>query len=352
MRIFGFCAALLSSLLLGSPAATATVSDPASWSNRELVAQTIFMCSSGGGLNGFKDQIKAGLGGIALVGAATTSSIKESISSLKQLSPNGVEFVVASDEEGGAVQRLKKAIYPLPSALEMGKWSDAKLEDTAFEYGKRMKSLGVDFAFSPVADLSVPGFFIANNGRSFSSNPDVVAKKAIAWAKGLLMAGVIPTVKHWPGHGAVGDTHSFARKTAKLQTLEAKDLIPFNRVIDSGVKLVMVGHLMTEGLTEPHTPASRSPQALAYLRAQIGDTGVIITDSLSMGGATAGLKGKTVEATIRSLRAGADIALVCSGPKDLISQVTKAMSQRRLSRAEMLAKARRILLLKSTLTSN
>jgi len=307
------------------------------------------MCSSGTGLTSYKDQVKAGLGGIALVGNGATSSIKQSITELSELSPNGVGLVIASDEEGGGIQRLRKAIYSLPSASQMGKWSDSKVSDTAYKYGKRMKALGVDIAFSPVADISVPGYFIANNGRSFSSDPEVVGRKASAWASGLSKAGVIPTVKHWPGHGAVGDTHSFARKAAKLSVLEAKELVPFNRVINSGVKLVMVGHLMSEGLTEPHTPASRSPKALAYLREQIGETGVIVTDSLSMGGATAGLKGKSVEATVRSLKAGADIALVCTGAKDIISKVTKYMDSGVLDRAQMLAKVRRILLLKSEL---
>jgi beta-N-acetylhexosaminidase len=231
----------------------------------------------------------------------------------------------------------------------MGKWSHSKVQDTAYKYGKRMKALGVDIAFSPVADLAVPGYFIAINGRSFGSDPLVVGNKASAWAAGLSKAGVIPTLKHWPGHGGVGDTHKFARKTAKLSVLEAKDLIPFNKAIDNGVKVVMVGHLMSEGLTEPHTPASRSAKALAYLRQEIGETGVIITDSLSMGGATAGLKGKSVEAAVRSLKAGVDIALVCSGPRDIISQVTKALDSGVLDRAAMLAKVRRILLLKSEL---
>jgi beta-N-acetylhexosaminidase len=343
-----FLLVALSGLVISSPAQSA-VKDPASWSNKQLVAQTIFLCSSGAGLNSYSDQVRAGLGGIALVGNGTTSQIKKDITALRKLSSNGVNVAIASDEEGGAVQRLKKAIYPLSSAQVMGTWSDSKLSDTAYQYGLRMKQLGVDIAFSPVADLAVPGFFIANNQRAFGSTASKVSSKVIAWASGLKRAGVEPTVKHWPGHGGVGDTHKYARSTASLGALESKDMIPFNAAFSSGVKLVMVGHLMVPGLTEPHTPASRSVAALTYLRNQIGADGVIVTDSLSMGGPTAGLPGKSVEAVIRSLKAGADIALVCSAPKNIISQVSAAVDKGRLERSLILDKVRRILALKSSL---
>ena len=260
--------------------------NPETWTNRALVAQTIFTCSSAGSLYSQKAKVASGLGGLALVGTGTTARIGKQIRAIKKYSPNGVGLVVASDEEGGWVQRLRHAIYPLPSATTMGTWSDAKITRTALAYGKRMKKLGVDIAFSPVADLNVPGYFIEKNRRGFGSDPKTAGRKATAWAKGLIAAGVVPTVKHWPGHGSAGDTHAAPSLLVKIETLKSRDLLPFTYSFEHGVRMAMVGHLMVPGLTELRTPTSRSPKALALLREQIGPDGIIITDSLSMGGAT------------------------------------------------------------------
>jgi beta-N-acetylhexosaminidase len=212
-----------------------------------------------------------------------------------------------------------------------------------------MKALGVDIAFSPVADLNVPGFFIAENRRGFSTDPETAGKKATAWAMGLADAGVIPTVKHWPGHGSSGDTHARPSTLAAIEKLQEKDLIPFKYAFEHGVKVAMVGHLLVPGLTEDKTPTSRSPKALALLREQIGEDGIIVTDSLSMGGATKGLHKDIAEAAIRSLEAGVDIALVCTGPRNLLSRVTEAVDSGRLTRESLLQKVRRILKLKTKL---
>lgn len=324
-------------------------SDPSHWTNRQIAAQTLFTCSSAPSLWAHKQDVKDGLGGIALVGTGAAPNLKSKITSLRKYSPNGVRLVIASDEEGGWVQRLRSAIYTLPSATTMGTWTDAKIRKTAKEYGTHMKALGVDIAFSPVADLNVPGFFIAQNRRGFSSNPAVAGKKALAWALGLQDAGVVATAKHWPGHGSSGDTHARPSTLANIDKLQEQDLVPFKFLFQNGVKLAMVGHLLVPGLTEDKTPTSRSPKALALLRAQIGNDGIIVTDSLSMGGATKGLHKDIAEAAIRSLEAGVDIALVCTGPKNLISRVTAALDSGRLNRDEMLKKVRRILNLKRKL---
>ena len=323
--------------------------NPENWSNRQLAAQTIFTCSSAPSLGYHKKDVADGLGGIALVGSGASPNLKSQVERLRKLSPNGVGLVIASDEEGGWVQRLRRAIYTLPSATTMGAWSDAKIRATAKAYGLRMKALGVDIAFSPVADLNVPGFFIAENRRGFSSNPEVAGKKATAWAAGLSEAGVIPTVKHWPGHGSSGDTHARPSTLSELAKLQKKDLLPFKYAFEHGVNVAMVGHLLVPGLTEEKTPTSRSPKALALLREQLGPDGVIVTDSLSMGGATKGLHKDIAEAAIRSLEAGVDIALVCTGPKNLLTRVTEAVNSGRLTRDALLQKVRRILKLKQKL---
>jgi beta-N-acetylhexosaminidase len=325
-------------------------SNPANWTDEALAAQTIFVCASAPNLRNKASDVRKGLGGIALVGNGASPKLKSQIKYLKSKALNGILPVIASDEEGGDVQRLRRAIYTLPSAATMGTWSDAKIRKTAFAYGKRMKALGVDIAFSPVADLSVPGFFINRARRSFGANPDVVSKKVTAWADGLKDADVLPVVKHWPGHGRAADTHAVPGKVRSLTKLAAADLIPFNHAFEQGVTAVMVGHLLVPGLTEPNTPTSRSKAALELLRSQAGPESLIVTDSLSMGGATKWIPKRSIaEAAIRSLEAGVDVALVCTGPRNLIEKVTAAVTSGRLSRPSMIAKVKRILAYKKQL---
>lgn len=324
-------------------------SNPRTWSDAALAAQTIFVCSSAGSLKYKLTDVRKGLGGIALVGTGATTNIRSQIQYIKSKALRGITPVIASDEEGGDVQRLRRAIYTLPSAATMGTWSDAKVRKTAFAFGKRMKSLGVDIAFSPVADLSINGFFIDRSRRSFGLKPSVVSRKVVAWADGLKDADVLPVVKHWPGHGHAADTHAVPGKVPSLSKLIASDLVPFNYAFERGVTAVMVGHLMVPGLTEPNTPTSRSKAGLELLRSQVGPEGLIITDSLSMGGATKGVKGNISEAAIRSLEAGVDVALVCTGPKNLIAKVTAAVTSGRLPREQMISKVERILAYKRQL---
>jgi beta-N-acetylhexosaminidase len=353
----GLVSALIVAISLGgSPANAIVVADPvpdytnpANWTDEALAAQTIFVCSSSGSLKYKLNDVKRGLGGIALVGNSAPKSIKSQIKYIKSKALHGITPVIASDEEGGDVQRLRHAIYRLPSAATMGTWSDSKIRKTAFAYGKKMKALGVDIAFSPVADLSVPGYFISRARRSFGSKPNVVSRKVVAWADGLKDADILPVVKHWPGHGHSADTHAVPGKVPALAKLITSDLVPFNYSFEHGVTAAMVGHLLVPGLTEPNTPTSRSKAALALLRSQIGPDGLIITDSLSMGGATKGVKRNIAEAAIRSLEAGVDVALVCTGPRNLITKVTAAVTSGRLSRAFMIEKVKRILAYKRSL---
>lgn len=344
---FTFSAVPSQAIILKEP--VPDYSNPRTWSDEALAAQTIFVCSSAGSLKYKLTDVRKGLGGIALVGAGVTTNIRAQIRYIKSKALRGITPVIASDEEGGDVQRLRRAIYTLPSAATMGTWSDAKLRKTAFAYGKRMKSLGVDIAFSPVADLSINGFFIDRSRRSFGLKPSVVSRKVVAWADGLKDADVLPVVKHWPGHGHAADTHAVPGRVPALSKLIDSDLVPFNYAFERGVTAVMVGHLLVPGLTEPNTPTSRSRLALDLLRTQIGPEGLIITDSLSMGGATKGVRGNISEAAIRSLEAGVDVALVCTGPKNLIAKVTAAVTSGRLPREQMISKVERILAYKRQL---
>jgi beta-N-acetylhexosaminidase len=317
--------------------------DPTTWTNRQLVAQTIFQCASVSNIGALSQAVRKGLGGVVLLGGVAPNNLARQITTLVARSGDRVPPLIASDEEGGAVQRLANVIYPLRSAETMGTWSESDVNRTAAKYGKAMKKLGVDMALSPVADLNSPGRFIGSQSRSFSSTPSGAARSAIAWATGLESVGVAPVIKHWPGHGRATDTHYSPGIIPAYGQLKDSDLVPFDRAIAAGFTAVMVGHLQSKGLTERGVPATRSPKALAILRNQIGPDGLIMTDALEMEAALVGVNHRLVEVVRASLDAGADIALICSNPPDIVKRVVSQISQDGLTRDELIAKVVRIL---------
>lgn len=317
--------------------------DPTTWTDRQLVAQTIFTCVPVSNIAGASRSVRQGIGGVVFLGGVAPANLKQQISKLSAQAEGKVAPLIASDEEGGAVQRLAGVIYPLRSAVVMGTWTDAEVTKTASKYGKAMKRLGVDMAFSPVADLDIDGNFISDQSRAFSASPAGAARSAIAWATGLEAAGVAPVIKHWPGHGRATDTHRAPGFIPPLGKLRKSDLIPFDRSIEAGFTAVMVGHLESKGLTERGVPASRSPGALAALREQIGPDGLIITDSLSMEASLVGVGHRPAAAVLKSLEAGVDVALICSGPANLVDRILPRLSPERLSREDLIAKVTRIL---------
>ena len=317
--------------------------DPTTWTDRQLVAQTIFQCAAVSNIGALSQAVRKGLGGVVLLGGVAPNNFAQQITKLVERSGDHVAPLIASDEEGGAVQRLADVIYPLQSAETMGTWSESEVTRTAAKYGKAMKELGVDMALSPVADLNSPGHFIGSQSRAFSSTPSGAARSAIAWATGLESVGVAPVIKHWPGHGRATDTHYSPGIIPAYDQLQKSDLVPFDRAIAAGFTAVMVGHLESKGLTERGVPASRSPKALAILRDHIGPDGLIITDSLSMNAALVGVNHRPGEAVLASLDAGVDVALICSGPSDIVERVVTRISPDGLTRDDLIDKVNRIL---------
>jgi len=322
-------------------------SELAGWSNRRLAAQLVFCSVPATNPSAGRRFARMGVGGIVILGGGARSSIGSDLAAVLKAAPHGVQPFIASDEEGGQVQRLRDVVYPLPSARVQGGWSASKTRATAKDYGARLRKLHVSVVFGPVADLDVPGRYMSSLDRCFSSKPKVVGTHVVAWVTGLRASRVLSTVKHWPGHGWATDTHSGAARVPSLSVLRREDMVPFEQAFDVNVPLVMVGHLRSKGLTGDETPASLSRQALTYLRGRTGDTTVIITDSLSMAATTKALGIKLPAAAVQALKAGADLALFATGdPGPVIDAVTAAIRSGRIPRAEAEAKVLRVLELK------
>lgn len=337
-----------------TPPASAPVAhdpgDPSTWPARQLAAQLVFSCVQSRSLGTAVEHARMGLGGVVVMGRPTDrAGLTAGLARARAAAPHGIAPLVASDEEGGRVQRLRGLLGPLPTAAEMGRWPDARISSTAQRYGAGMRALGFQLALSPVADLATPGGYLARDGRAFSADPRRVAGAAVSWSRGLQASGVLSAVKHWPGHGHAPDSHTSAPAAPPLATLEARDLVPFDAVMKSGASLVMVGHLRSAGLTEPGLPATLSPRALRVLRQRAGPRTVLLTDSVSMAASSGAIGLTPAQAAVRSLQAGADWVMTCGNALGAVNSVQAALDTGALPRARAEASARRILAVKQGL---
>lgn len=229
-------------------------------------------------------------------------------------SVSSLPLMVTIDEEGGRVSRVADLLGSAPSARKVAATlTEEQTYRMALERGRGLKELGVTVNFAPDVDVSSQPDDSVIGDRSFSDDPAVVARYADAYARGMRDAGILPVIKHFPGHGsASGDSHTGAVTTAPLAQLQGRDLVPYRSLVTTGVG-VMLGHLEVPGLTSPGVPASISPDAVALLRGGAGYeappfTGPLFTDDLS------GMKAITdrydiARAVEAALEAGVDVAL-------------------------------------------
>ena len=348
--------AVVTAALLGLPVPAAPAhaagpspssSGPASWPPRRLAAQLVLAGIDMSRLDRAVDWSARGVGGIVLFGSPPAHLRRQlrAVRTAGRITP-----LVASDEEGGLVQRLADKIYPLPSARWMGAhWRPRHVRRVAADYGAQMRRLGVTMDLAPVADLLVPGHFIADEQRAFARRPAKVARFVNAWQRGMRDAAVLPTLKHWPGHGSADDTHAGLGQTPPWSVMKTRDVVPFDAALAAHAPVVMVGHLVVPGLTEDdHTPASLSRNALRKLRARAGDATLIVTDSLVMGAIRTSLGLTQPQAAVRALRSGADMALVQdTGLHRVVAEITHAIRDGRYARSHAVASVERILAAKA-----
>jgi beta-N-acetylhexosaminidase len=212
------------------------------------------------------------------------------------------------------VERLTSLIGDAPSARVLAQTQTAEqVYQLALDRGQKMRGLGITIDFAPVVDVTDAPDDTVIGDRSFSGDPAKVTEYAGAFARGLRDAGLLPVLKHFPGHGhGSGDSHTAgAVTTPPLDALMGNDLVPYRTLTTEAPVAVMVGHLEVPGLTGP-TPARRSAAAVGLLRSGgdggPGFDGPVFSDDLSSMAAIADRYG-VAEAVLRSLQAGTDVAL-------------------------------------------
>lgn len=224
------------------------------------------------------------------------------------------------DEEGGRVTRMPAELAKVPSAEKVGKSGKPELAlQIGTALGEGLSAFGLNMNFAPVLDVnSNPGNPIIGN-RSYHSNAERVGTMGIQMMKGLQSSQVVPVVKHFPGHGDTSvDSHiGLPVVNHDLNRLRSLELKPFAEAIHSGADAVMVAHILLPKL-DPEAPATFSkPVITELLRQELGFTGVVITDDLTMG---AIIKHYDIgQAAVRSVEAGSDILLVGHGFDEAVS---------------------------------
>jgi beta-N-acetylhexosaminidase len=236
---------------------------------------------------------------------------------------------VLVDQEGGRVQRLGPPHWPrYPAGAAYGRLYDRDPPGglAAARLGGRLvaadlAAVGIDVDCWPLADVPVAGADEVIGDRAYGSDPDKVAAIAGAIAEGLREGGVLPVVKHIPGHGrALADSHhALPVVTADRPTLEATDFRAFRPL--AGLPLAMTAHVVFTAI-DPVTPATTSVTMVReVIRGLIGFDGVLMTDDISMQALTGALGGRSRAA----IEAGCDIVLHCNGSLDEMRAVAAAV---------------------------
>ncbi|MCR9219634.1 MAG: beta-N-acetylhexosaminidase [Alphaproteobacteria bacterium] len=223
------------------------------------------------------------------------------------------------DQEGGRVQRLRPPHWrAMPAMAPFGALyrrdpaaaAEALRLDVAL-IAAELRAVGVDVDCAPVLDVPAPDGHEIIGDRAFADDPETVAALGRVAHDAFLANGVLPVVKHMPGHGrAVVDTHhDLPRVGAPLEALEARDFAPFRALADA--PLGMTGHIVFEAL-DPERPATDSEAVIrGLMREGWGFDGLLMTDDLSM----KALSGSFAERARRARAAGCDVILHCNGER-------------------------------------
>lgn len=263
-----------------------------------------------------------------------------------------IPMLIGVDEEGGTVSRVGSNPGMGTTAFEdMRSYGAAGDPAAVYQIGSTIGSelleLGFNLDFAPVADVVTNPDNTEIGSRSFSSDPETAAKMVGSIVSGFQDAGMICTLKHFPGHGGTStDTHKgLAVTTRTLEQMREAEFLPFEAGIAAGAPMVMVGHLSAEKLNGDDTPSDLSGVVVTdLLRGELGFDGVVITDAQNMGAITD--YASPGAAAVGALQAGVDLILMPEYLQSAFEGVMDALDSGKLTQARIDESVLRILKLK------
>ncbi|MBE3560428.1 MAG: glycoside hydrolase family 3 protein [Ktedonobacteraceae bacterium] len=268
-------------------------------------------------------------------------------------------LIIATDQEGGNVDRLAPYYGPTPSPQALAATGDPRRAYAQAQlYAQRLRAAGINTDFAPLADIAQGG--AVDQSRMFGTTADQVITYAGAFLDGLQQHNVVGTLKHWPGIGSAPANPDYGLPTiTKTQAqLNAVDFAPFRALLSHQPGMIMATHVMIPAYDQ-NAPASLSPVLISQvLRGQLGYQGVVITDAMSAQGLIQFMQQQgftnpsqaIAEASVRALLAGNDIIECPIEPDRLaatVSAVTVAVQSGRISQARLRQSLHRIIALKA-----
>jgi beta-N-acetylhexosaminidase len=243
---------------------------------------------------------------------------------------------IGVDQEGGIVERVKGSTTRFPAFMSTGAARDTRLaRRAAAASGAELRDLGFSVVFAPDGDVTSGPQDPTIGSRSAGSRPRLVANQMNAAVDGYLAAGILPVVKHFPGHGSVpADSHvSLPVQTKTLRQLRRSDLVPFAAGVERGVPSVMAAHIDVRAV-DAGTPSTLSrPVVTGLLRQELGFRGLVVTDAMNM--AAVADRHSTAGSAVRALKAGNDVVLMPPSPVAARDGIVRAVRSGRLSRSRL-----------------
>jgi len=243
-------------------------------------------------------------------GEVDLDAVAALVDELHRTAPDGTPAIVAIDQEGGTVQRVRAPATVWPPMMSLAGFDEAIAERVGKAMGDELRALGIDIDFAPVLDVHTNPANPIIGQRAFGTEPDGVALRALAFARGLDAAGVLACGKHFPGHGdTTTDSHlELPRIDHDRPRLDTVELLPFARAAAAGLPMIMTAHVVFAALDDT-VPATLSKPALGLLRDTLGYRGVIVSDDLDMKAISDHLG--VERAAVAAIRAGCDVLLLC-----------------------------------------
>jgi beta-N-acetylhexosaminidase len=272
------------------------------------------------------------------------------IQSLRHQMPDRAPLFIGIDQEGGRVMRLKAPFTQWPALKKLGEIDSPTVSfQLAQCMGLEMKAVGINLDYAPCADIFTNPKNTVIGDRAVSSDAEIVAKHVSALIRGYVKAGIIPCVKHFPGHGnTLIDSHEdLPIEQADLQRLLEVELVPFKKACKSRIDMVMTSHIRFEKVDATYPVTLSEIFIKKILREECRFRGIVVTDDLGMKALSKNFPAENIP--VRALQAGCDLLLYCNEPEVppiALQAIEKALVDGQLDKSEISGISQKILMVK------
>lgn len=324
---------------------------------REKAAQLIMTGINSGGMTSAQRAVvqRQKSGSVFLIGnSGSLSHTRTAMAAVNTAATvKGVRPLIAADQEGGQIQRLKGSGFDrIPAATVQGTWSSSKLTSQAEQWGSQLKEAGVNVDLAPVADV-VPSSLKSQNApigqldREYGDTPEEAGQGVQAFVQGMRNAGIATSVKHFPGLGRVRGNTDFSSGVVDNVTVRGDaDLQPFADGIKAGTSMVMIS-TVTYTKIDPKNRAVFSPTVIqGMVRGDLGWRGVVITDDVGAAAEVAAVPAG--DRATRFVAAGGDIVINAKAglTAAMVAALVAKAEQDKFFAAQLTSSVRRVLTLK------